>query len=81
MTITASRLSDTDFLVDHTVYTFSDSAVANAFQRCMAQDSVDGSLNSSTTDRRPMSSPAANNAAPDAAPPDSTISPPPGDVP
>jgi hypothetical protein len=41
MTITASRLSDTEVLVDHTVYTFSDSVVADAFQRCIGQDSVD----------------------------------------
>lgn len=46
MTITASRLSDTDFLVDRTVYTFSDSAVADAFQRSIGQDPVDSGTGS-----------------------------------
>lgn len=41
MTITASRLSDTEVQVEHTVYTFSESAVADAFQRCIGQDGVD----------------------------------------
>ncbi|WP_158934645.1 hypothetical protein [Burkholderia sp. S171] len=71
MTITASRLSDTEVLVDHTVYTFSDSAVADAFQRCIGQDSVD----SCSTSHAPVSSRTANNAAPDDLPPGSIISP------
>jgi hypothetical protein len=77
MTITASRLSDTEFLVDHTVYTFSDSAVADSFQRCIAQDSID----SCSTNHAPMSSRAATNAAPDDAGAGSINSPAPGDKP
>jgi hypothetical protein len=77
MTITASRLSDTEFLVDHTVYTFSDSAVADAFQRCIAQDSID----SCSTNHAPMSSRTANNAAPDDLGAGSIKSPEPGDMP
>ena len=71
MTITASRLSDTEVLVGHTVYTFSDSVVADAFQRCIGQDSID----SCSTSHAPMSSRAANDAAPDDLPPGSIISP------
>ena len=77
MTITASRLSDTEFLVDHTVYTFSDSAVADAFQRCIAQDSVD----SCSTNHAPTSSRTANDAAPDDAGAGNINSPAPGDKP
>jgi hypothetical protein len=71
MTITASRLSDTEVLVEQTVYTFSDSAVADAFQRCVGQDSVD----SCTASHAPMSSRASNDAALDDLAPGSIISP------
>jgi len=71
MAITASRLSDTEVLVEHTVYTFSDSAVADAFQSCIAQCSVD----SCSRNHAPMSSRAANDTAPDDLPPGSIISP------
>lgn len=77
MTITASRLSDTEFLVDHTVYTFSDSAVADAFQRCIGQDSVD----SCSTNHAPMSLRTANDAAPDDLGAGSIISPSPDGMP
>ncbi len=76
MTITASRLSDTDFLVDRTVYTFSDSAVADAFQRCIGQDVVD----SRSTNLASMPSRTGNDAAGDL-PSGSIISPSPGDMP
>jgi hypothetical protein len=77
MTITASRLSDTDFLVDRTVYTFSDSAVADAFQRSIGQHSVD----SRSTNLAPMSSRTASDAAPDDLTRGSISSPAPGDTP
>lgn len=76
MTITASRISDTEFLVDHTVYTFSDSAVADAFRRCIAQDSLD----SCSAKHAPTSSRTANDAAPDLGA-GSINSPSPGDMP
>jgi hypothetical protein len=41
MALTANRLSDTEVQVGQTVYTFSDSAVTDAFQRCVADDSPD----------------------------------------
>ena len=77
MTITASRLSDTDFLVDRTVYTFSDSAVADAFQRSIARDPGD----SRSTNLASMSSRTAEDAAPGDLPSGSIISPSPGDMP
>lgn len=64
MTITASRLSDTDFLVDRTVYTFSDSAVADAFQRSIGQDPVDsGSAKVASMRLRTADDPAAGDLA------------------
>jgi hypothetical protein len=41
MTVTTNRLSDTEVQIEQTVYTFSDSTVADAFQRCVGEDSVD----------------------------------------
>ena len=83
MTITASRLSDTDFLVDRTVYTFSDSAVADAFQRCIGQDPVDPrSTNlASMSSMSSMSSRTANDAASGDLASGSIISRSPGDTP
>jgi len=71
MTIAAYRLSDTEVQVEHTVYTFSDSAVADAFQRCIGQDSTD----SCSTSHTPMSSRTANDAVQDDVAPGSIISP------
>lgn len=71
MTITANRLSDTEVQVEHTVYTFSDSVVADAFQRCIGQDSVDLCSNS----HAPLLAWAASPASEDNVAPGSIISP------
>jgi hypothetical protein len=71
MTITANRLSDTEVLVETTVYTFSDSTVADAFLRCIGQDSVDAC----SASHAPVSAHAANKAKADDLPPGSIISP------
>jgi hypothetical protein len=71
MTISAYRLSDTEVQVDRTVYTFSDSIVADAFQRCIGQ----GSIDSCGTSHTPMSSRRTNDAVPDDLAPGSIISP------
>lgn len=71
MAITANRLSDTEVLVETTVYTFPDSAVADAFLRCIGQESVD----TCSTSHAPVSSRAANEKKVDDLPPGSIISP------
>jgi hypothetical protein len=77
VTVTANRLSDTEVQVEHTVYTFSDSTVADAFQRCVGDDSID----KCSTSHAPASSRAANEDHPDGAAPGSVISPSPGGMP
>jgi hypothetical protein len=71
MTITAYRLSDTEVQVEHTVYTFSDHAVADAFQRCIGQDSID----SCSTDHAPTSSRTTSNGGQTDVAPGSVIAP------
>jgi hypothetical protein len=71
MTISAYRLSDTEVQVDRTVYTFSESAVADAFQRCIGQDPID----SCSASHAPKSSRTAADAAQDDVAPGSIISP------
>jgi hypothetical protein len=70
MTITAYRLSDTEVQVDRTVYTFSDSVVADAFQRCIGRDSI----GSCSTSHAPMSLRTAHDAVQDDIAPGSIIS-------
>jgi hypothetical protein len=71
MTVTASRLSDTEVQVEQTVYTFSDSTVADAFQRCVGDDSVE----ECSTSHAPASSRAANDEHSSEPAPGSVISP------
>jgi hypothetical protein len=77
MSVTANRLSDTEVQVEQTVYTFSDSTVADAFQRCVGDDSVD----QCSTSHAPSSSRAANEDHPDDTPPGSVVSPSMGGMP
>ena len=78
MTITATRLSDTEVQVETTVYSFSDSAVADAFQACIDRDSID----TCSASHAPASSRAAHPAVPeDDVPPGSIISPSMGGMP
>jgi hypothetical protein len=71
MTVTANRLSDTEVQIEQTVYTFSDSTVADAFQRCVGDDSVDAC----SASHAPASSRAANDGRRDETTPGSVISP------
>lgn len=71
MTITANRLSDTEVLVETTVYTFSESSVADGFLRCIGQESVD----TCSASHAPVSARAANEANANDLPPGSIISP------
>ncbi|SAL25271.1 hypothetical protein AWB64_02030 [Caballeronia sordidicola] len=71
MAITANRLSDTEVLVETTVYTFSDSTVADAFMRCVGEESVD----TCSTNHAPVATRAANDSKPDDLAPGSIISP------
>jgi hypothetical protein len=71
MTISATRLSDTEVLVETTVFTFSDSAIADAFLLCIGQESVD----TCSTNHAPVSSRAANQENADTPAPGSIISP------
>ncbi|MFL9901200.1 hypothetical protein PQR75_30475 [Paraburkholderia fungorum] len=41
MTITTIRVSDTEVQVERTLYTFSQKPDADAFQRCLADTSID----------------------------------------
>jgi hypothetical protein len=71
MTVTANRLSDTEVQVERTVYTFSDSTVADAFQRCVGDDSIE----ECSTSHTPASSKAANDEHRSEPTPGSVISP------
>lgn len=79
MTVTANRISATEVQVEQTVYTFSASDVADAFQRCVGQDSVD----TCRSNHPPASSraPESESAAGDDLPPGSIISPSMGGMP
>jgi hypothetical protein len=71
VTITANRLSDTEVQVEQTVYTFSDSTVADAFQRCVGDDALD----TCSASHAPASSRAANDGRRDNTTPGSVVSP------
>lgn len=71
MTITANRLSDTEVQVEQTVYTFSDRTVADAFQRCIGEDSPD----TCSANHVPVASRAANDDRAASVEPGSIISP------
>ncbi len=79
MSVTATRLSDTEVQVEQTVYSFSESSVADAFQRCVGQDSVD----TCRTNHPPVSTktPDAGGVGQDDLPPGSVISPSMGGMP
>ena len=79
MAVTATRLSDTEVQVERTVYTFSASDVADAFQRCVGQDSID----TCRSNHPPASQHAvdAADAGNDDVPPGSIISPSMGGMP
>ncbi|CAH2807490.1 MAG: FIG00454377: hypothetical protein [uncultured Paraburkholderia sp.] len=72
MTMTTIRVSDTEVQVERTLYTFGTKDDADAFQRCLADSSVDNCYR----DHPPLS---AQPAVPDQQPDDpnrgSTISP------
>ncbi|MFL9929507.1 hypothetical protein P0D88_09635 [Paraburkholderia sp. RL18-103-BIB-C] len=78
MTITTIRVSDTEVQVERTLYKFAQTKDADAFQRCLADESIDSCYRT----HPPMSAqPTMPGQHPDDPGRGSTISPPLGDMP
>lgn len=78
-TVTATRISKTEVQVEKTVYTFSESEVADTFQRCVGRESID----TYTSNHSPSASRGSSEISidDDSLPPGSVISPSMGGMP